>query len=624
MLLQRRRHELRVEAEARTDRDRVAVRLCQTRVTLSEMPESILQYVVRTQESVILDDASAPNQFSDDEYIRQRHPRSVFCLPLVKQSTLIGVLYLENNLTPRVFTPATLAVLKLLASQAAISLENTRLYRDLEEREAQIRRLVDANIIGIYTWHLDGTIIDANDAFLQMVGYARDDLASGDLRWTDLTPTEWREGDERAAAELQSTGTFRSVEKEYYRKDGTRVPVLIGGATFEGRGNEGVAFVLDLSEQKLTEEALRRSQAYLAEAQRLTHTGSWAGNITRRQIHHSSEEHSRLYGFEPGSDPSFEDFNERVHPHDRALLTDAFESARDSGADVDVHYRVVLPDGTTRHVQAVGHPVITSPGGSGEFVGFLMDVTERWRADEERERLRQAQADLAHVTRVTTMGQLTASLAHEIKQPLSAVLTNAQACVRWLERREPNMEEAHLAASRIVRDVTRAGEIIGRISLLFKKGALPREWVDVNELIREMMLMLRSEAARYDVVLRDVLELEVPKVMADRVQLQQVLMNLMLNGIDAMKHTSGRHDLTVASVHEQGQLVISVSDTGVGVAPEQLDQIFTPFFTTKEHGSGMGLPISRSIIESLGGRLWVTANAERGATFRFSLPCAFP
>jgi signal transduction histidine kinase len=234
--------------------------------------------------------------------------------------------------------------------------------------------------------------------------------------------------------------------------------------------------------------------------------------------------------------------------------------------------------------------------------------------------LRQAEADLAHLSRVTTMGELTASLAHEIRQPISAAVTNANTCMRWLTRDQPNLPEACEAASRLVKDVTRAADIIGRISSLFKKDALQRELVDVNELIREMILLLRSEAIRYSIPIRTELARDLPSVMADRVQLQQVFMNLMLNGIDAMKEMTGGRELSIKSEAGDGQLLISVSDTGAGLLPEQADQIFTAFFTTKDHGTGMGLPISRSIIESHGGRLWADPASARGATFQFTLP----
>jgi signal transduction histidine kinase len=236
--------------------------------------------------------------------------------------------------------------------------------------------------------------------------------------------------------------------------------------------------------------------------------------------------------------------------------------------------------------------------------------------------LRQAQADIAHINRVTTMGELTASLAHEIKQPMTAAVTDARTCLRWLGRDDPDLAEAREAASRLVTDVMRATEIIDRISLLFRKGAVQQEPVDVNTLVREMIVLLRSEAARYSISIRSDLAEDVPLVTADRVQLQQVFMNLMLNGIDAMKNVSAPRELTISSQRvKDGQLLILVSDTGIGL-PEQPEQIFSPFFTTKPHGTGMGLPICRSIIESHGGRLWGASSSGRGATFQFTMPGA--
>jgi C4-dicarboxylate-specific signal transduction histidine kinase len=245
---------------------------------------------------------------------------------------------------------------------------------------------------------------------------------------------------------------------------------------------------------------------------------------------------------------------------------------------------------------------------------------ERKLAGEERERLRQLQADLAHINRVTTMGELTASLAHEVNQPIAAAVTDANTCLRWLTRDRPDVEEARQAASRIVKDATRAGEIISRIRLLFKKGTTQRELVDVNEVIREMIVLLHGEATRYSVSIRTELA-DLPQVMADRVQLQQVLMNLMINGIDAMKDADGMRELIIRSQQaEDGQLMLSISDTGVGLPPQQADQVFNAFFTTKPHGTGMGLRISRSIVESHGGRLWAADNSQPGASFYITLP----
>jgi C4-dicarboxylate-specific signal transduction histidine kinase len=243
---------------------------------------------------------------------------------------------------------------------------------------------------------------------------------------------------------------------------------------------------------------------------------------------------------------------------------------------------------------------------------------ERKRAEEA---LSQAQADLSRVSRVTTMGELTASLAHEVNQPIAAAVTNANTCLRWLTRDHPDLEEARAAAMRIVKDATRAAEIISRTRLLFKKGTPQRELVDVNEVIREMVVLLRSEAARYNISVLTDLAADLPQVMGDRVQLQQVLMNLMLNGIEAMKDVEGTRELAIKSQRaENEQGLVSVSDTGMGLPLQQADQIFKAFFTTKLQGTGMGLSISRSIVESHGGRLWAAENSPRGASFHFALP----
>jgi C4-dicarboxylate-specific signal transduction histidine kinase len=241
---------------------------------------------------------------------------------------------------------------------------------------------------------------------------------------------------------------------------------------------------------------------------------------------------------------------------------------------------------------------------------------ERKHAEEA---MRQAQAELTRVSRVTTMGELTASLAHEVNQPIAAAVTDASTCLRWLTREHPDVEEAREAASRAVKDATRAAEIISRVRLLFKKSAPQRELVDVNDVIREMIVLVRSEATRYNVSVQPILGKDLFRVMGDRVQLQQVLMNLMINGIEAMKNTDGRRELAIQSRPENEQILVSVSDTGVGLPPQQADQIFDAFFTTKLHGTGMGLRISRSIVEAHGGRLWAENNSPNGASFYFTI-----
>ena len=291
------------------------------------------------------------------------------------------------------------------------------------------------------------------------------------------------------------------------------------------------------------------------------------------------------------------------------------------GSHFDVDFRIVLPGGAIKYVRSTGHPVRNLSGDLIEYVGTSIDVTERKRAEEERERLREAQADLARVNRVTTMGELTASLAHEVNQPIAAASTNANTCLRWLAGDTPNIEEARAAATRIMKDGKRAGEIISRIRQLFKKGTSQRELVDMNEIIREMIVLLRGETTRYNILVGTDLAADLPQVMADRVQLQQVLMNLMINGIEAMKDADGTRELAIRSQRIQNEeVVVSVTDSGVGLPPQQTEQIFNAFFTTKPHGTGMGLRISRSIIESHGGRLCAAANSPRGARFYFTLP----
>src|SRR5712692_4975772 len=493
LLILLRGNEPQIEAEAATGHGMARVCVRRAAVTPSDLPQSALHYVIRTRESVVLDDASVRNLSSEDEYVRQRRPRSVLCLPIVRQTKLVGALYLENNLTPRAFTSDRVAVLELLASQAAISLENANLYSDLQ-----------------------------------------------------------------------------------------------------------------------------RSEAFLADGQSISHTGSWAWNPATGVTRYWSEECYRVMGFDPqGGLPRPETVFQRIHPDDQPRTAEKLERAKRERAEFELDYRIVHPGGETRDIHGVGHPVLSPSGDLVEFVGTVMDVTERKRAEEA---LREAQANLARVSRVTTMGELTASLAHEIKQPIAAAVTNAKTCLRWLGRDQPDVVEAREATARIIKDVTRASDIVSSISLLFKKGALQRELVDVNELIREMIVLLRSEANRYSISIRTDLAENLPKVMADRVQLQQVFMNLIVNGIDAMKATAGGGELTIKSEASDGQLLISVSDTGVGLPTAQKEQIFRAFFTTKDNGTGMGLPISRSIIESHGGHLWVAGASGCGATFQFTLP----
>jgi PAS domain S-box-containing protein len=386
--------------------------------------------------------------------------------------------------------------------------------------------------------------------------------------------------------------------------------------------SEFVGTVMDVTERKRAEGALRRSEAYLAEAQRLSHTGSWALVPGMPEIRYMSEECYRLMGFDSHDGPlRFEMVLQRLHPDDQARIREVVETADREKSNFELDYRVVHPGGEIRDIHAVGHPVLSPSGELVELVGTVIDITERKRAEEERERLRQAQADLARVNRVTTMGELTASLAHEVNQPIGAAVTNASTCLRWLAGDTPNLEEARAAAMRVVTDGRRAAEIISRVRQLFKKGSTERELLDINEVVREMIVILQGEAARQNIVATMDLAEDLPQVLGDRVQLQQVMMNLIMNGIDAMKSVNGTRELAINSrLVETEEILVSVSDTGVGLPPKQADQIFNAFFTTKLHGTGMGLRISGTIVESHGGRLWAEDNSPRGARFHFTLP----
>jgi PAS domain S-box-containing protein len=380
---------------------------------------------------------------------------------------------------------------------------------------------------------------------------------------------------------------------------------------------------VEIAERTRVETELRESEAYLAEAQRLSRTASFALNIATRKIVHWSAEHFRLFGFDPkGGLPSLEEVvTGRIHPDDRERVVEIFERAIRERTNFEVECRIVLPNRTIKCIHVVGHPLFNASGELDRHVGTVMDVTERKRADEERERLRQVQADLAHISRVTTMGELTASLAHEVNQPIAAALTDANTCLRWLTRDRPDVEEAREAAGRVVKDVTRATDIISRIRLFFQRGTSQRELLDVNDVIRELIVLLRSEATRYAISVRTELAADLPQVMGDRVQLQQVLMNLIMNSIEAMKNVDGTRELAIRSRQEEHEhLVVSVTDTGVGLPTQQANQIFNAFFTTKRDGTGMGLSISRSIVESHDGRLWAADNSSRGASFHLALP----
>jgi PAS domain S-box-containing protein len=486
--------------------------------------------------------------------------------------------------------------------------------------EAKVRRLVESNVVGMVMFTLEGAITGANEAFLRMVQCDHEDLASGRVRWTDITPAEWHDRDERAVNELKETRTFQPFEKEYLRKDGSRVPVLLGGALFESDGNDGVAFVLDLSEQKRAERALRRSEAFLAEGQHLGRIGSFSWRVLTDEITWSTELY-RIYELEIGVPVTFELIRSRVHPEDVSLIEKMrmVDGAREDGHDFEWKYRLLMPDRSIKYMHAVAHAT-RDRDGQLEYIASVQDVTARRLAEEASDK---ARSELAHVARVMTLGTLTASIAHELTQPLSGIVTNASTCLRMLAADPPNVEGARETARRTIRDGNRASEVITRLRALFSKKDTATERLNLNEAALEVIALSLADLQKNGVLLRPELADDLPLVMGDRVQLQQVILNLVLNASDAMSDVDDRpRRLVIRTEREDDRARLTVQDVGVGIEPYGVEKLFEPFYTTKGGGMGIGLSVSRSIIESHHGRLWATLNDGPGAAFSFSIPRA--
>jgi PAS domain S-box-containing protein len=492
LLILPRGDQLWIEAEATTGLKTVEVNLRQALVTPFELPLSILQYVIRTQDPVISEDASREKLFSADEYVASRHVRSVLCLPLTKQANLVGALYIENNVAASVFTPARIAVLKLLASQAAISLENARLYGELTMSEERWRKLFESVPVGVNMVGLDKRYVAANPAFQRMTGYSEAELRR-------LSPADITHEDDQAATEAimsaQMAGQpyVQHREKRYLRKDGAVI---------------------------------------------------WA------------------------------------------------------------------------EVDAFLAPVA---GSAPLLAGVAVDITNRKLAEEA---LRDARADVERMARLTTMGELTASIAHEISQPLAAIVTQSEAALRFLDRDEPDLDEARDSLSSITEDGMRAGEVIRGLRALARKSGPQLTRLDIDDVVRQVLAISRGELLRHNVVLGVELASGERPVLGDRVQLQQVLLNLIMNSVEAMRSVTERtRELTVSSIlAEPGSVLVTIEDTGTGLDPAVAERVLEPFFTTKPDGLGMGLAICRSIVEAHGGRLWVSPREPHGANVRFTVP----
>ena len=690
------------------------------------------------------------------EWAEREQIRSFAGHPLIFHGHLLGVigLFSRSQLDEQEF-----AWLGLFANHAAVAIANARAFEEVAERqraeaearelasglEAKVRQLVEANIVGIVMFTLDGVITEANDAFLHMLRYDRDDLTSGRIRWPDLTPPEWRSLDESAVADLKTSGIFQPFEKEYFRKDGARVPVLLGGTLVEGNRGEGVAFILDLTKPKQVEkalrekeesfrlivdgiaglvaimtpsgevqaanrqvldyfglplerlkhwatcdvvhpadlagvtsawtraietgspydvdhrlrradgiyrwfharglplldgdgsvirwyvlltdiddrrraeEALRRSEGFLAEGQHLSRTGSFSWRVATNEITWS-EQLYRIYEFEVGVTVTRELIRTRVHPDDLTLFEKMVEQAPNAGNNLEWHYRLLMPDRSIKYLHAIAHST-RNQDGQLEYIAAVQDVTAQRRAELARDK---ARSELAQAARMLTIGTMAASIAHEINQPLSGIVTNAGTCQRMLSATPPNIDGAFETARRTIRDANRASDVITRLRALFNREETASELMDLNEATLEVIGLSLSGLQRNEVVVWAELADDLPPVTGDRIQLQQVILNLLRNAAEAMSTIEDRpRNLLVRTErHEADQVQLSVKDSGIGFAPHAADKMFEAFYTTKTDGMGIGLSISRSIIEAHRGRLWATPNDGPGSTFWFAIPYA--
>ncbi len=600
LLILSRNDDFGIEAEGQSRGDEFTVAIHQTSLATPDCPEALLRYVIRAQKPVIVDDATQPDALYGDDYVRRRHPRSMLCLPLLKQAKLIGLLYLENTLTTHAFTPDRVAVLDLLAAQAAISLENTLLYRDLQEREARIRRLVDSNIIGILFWDGSGDISYANDAFLSMTGYSRQDLAS--IRWSDMTPADYRDEDTQRVAQLRTSGQIAAREKEFIRKDGSRVPVLIGSALLAGSSDQCVSFVLDLTARKQAEEKYRLLMEQAHDAILVLDQSGLVIEANRTAGAMLGRAREQIIGLP---------FRSILIPADATEISRLLAPAS-TGL---LQLRLDGPEGKGLEVEMSAAHVST--GGQELIIVIGRDISQRLRLEQQ---LRQAQ-------KMDAVGQLTGGVAHDFNNILTVITGTIQILIDDLAERPDLLAIAHM----IDDAATRGADLTTQLLAFARRQPLQPRNVDVNNLIVDTVKLLRPTLGEH-IEVGSTLQDDCWHALIDPGQLSTALINLAVNARDAMAG-GGKISFGTASVSFGTEnpgpddsfgdfVLVTVSDTGSGIPQGIRDKIFEPFFTTKELGKGTGLGLSMvyGFIKQSGGHIRIDSEEGRGTTFSLYLP----
>jgi PAS domain S-box-containing protein len=493
--------------------------------------------------------------------------------------------------------------------------------KELKRSEIRKAAIVDSALDCIVTIDHEGCITEFNPAAEHTFGYSRDEVLGKHLADV-IIPPSLREKHRQGFARYLATGEARvlgkRVEMMAVRADGSEFPVELAITRIPLEGPPSfTGYLRDITERKWAEQELQRSEAFLAEAQRLSRIGSFSWRVPADEITWS-EQLYRIFQIDRDVQVTFALIGTRIHPEDLSVFQEHIERSRRDRSDVQLEFRLQMPDGAVKYVHLVAH--IRGDHGQLEYIGAVQDVTER-RSSEEA--LSTARSELSHVARVTSLGVLTASIAHEVNQPLSGIVTNAGTCLRMLAADPPNVDGARETARRTIRDGNRASEVISRLRSLYGKKDPTIESVDLNEAAREVLALSLSELQRSRVILRPELAHDLPLVAGDRVQLQQVILNLLRNASDAMSTIDDRpRDLLIRTEPDDNDRVrLSVSDVGIGFEPQATDKLFEAFYTTKNGGMGIGLSVSRSIIERHHGHLWATPNNGPGVTFSFSIPC---